>query len=245
MNHRVGWLIGSVAFSVSLLVTASAFPQSNLPGDANCDNQINAKDVADEIDAIFGVPTDCPNVDPDGDGRLTAADLVSIIAAQGQPVPPTMTPTATVTPTPTETPTPPPGTATATLTPTAAGGTTPTIGTVTFADIQTQVFDSNVPAGTGCTNVNCHSGALPQANLSLETGQSYDNLVNKVPFTTSAKNRGLLLIAPNDLNNSFLWLKVTGNLERFDGAQMPSGGLPLSQQKLDLLQAWILEGAPQ
>jgi Dockerin type I domain len=245
MNRRARWDVRLVVFSVFLFLAVPTFPQSNLPGDANCDGQVDAKDVAAEIDAIFGVPTDCPNVDTDGDGRPTAADLVSIIQAQGLPAPSTMTATATITPTSTETPSAPPTTAAATLTPTSGSVTSPTIVSVTFAEVQTEVFDSDVPPGTGCTNVGCHSGQFPQANLSLEAGKSYDNLVNKIPFTTSAKNRGLVLVAPRDLNNSFLWLKVTGNLDRFDGAQMPSGGSPLSQQKLDLLMAWILEGAPQ
>jgi len=63
----------------------------------------------------------------------------------------------------------------------------------------------------------------------------------------------LKIIAPGDLRNSVMYLKVMGGTEagylgpngEDTGHLMPRGGPPLSDEKRDLLRRWICGGAPQ
>jgi hypothetical protein len=67
-----------------------------VPGDANCDGEIDADDVTAVVAAIFE-GTSCPGADANEDGRTTAADLTAVIRLFGN-VAPTPTPTRTPTP---------------------------------------------------------------------------------------------------------------------------------------------------
>jgi hypothetical protein len=96
------------------------------PGDVNCDDKVDARDVTAVVDAIFiGSSCQAGVADVNGDQRISGADLpaeVMLVAA-----PPLPTPTRTATslppsPTPTATPTTPPS-----LTPTLSPSSTPTV----------------------------------------------------------------------------------------------------------------------
>jgi len=52
-------------------------------------------------------------------------------------------------------------------------------------------------------------------------------------------------IEPWDLNNSYLWHKLSGTQASVGGlgAQMPFGGPPLSAQEMSTIELWILTGA--
>ena len=247
--------IWSVALALHLSSTAS-LPLSDLPGDASCDGVISNQDITAEIRVIFGEATACPeNADPINDGQATAADLVFVLQSSDfspQPSPtPSATATGTATSTETATPSPTPS-ASPTTTPTQSRvpTATATTGSVSFDQIQTQIFDAGNATTGRCTQDFCHSGQFPQGDLSLEADKSYDQLVDVQPVRSSARSRGLLRIAPGDLQKSFLWLKVLefsqpGSLQFGDGSPMPQVGNPLPQEQLNLLRDWIQAGAPR
>lgn len=130
---------------------------------------------------------------------------------------PTITSTATATPTPTSSPT---ITSTPTFNPDA-----------TLANIQAQIFSPT------CATQFCHSAATASENLVLAAGAAYSNLVNVQSFESS-----LLRVAPGDPTKSFLIVKLTGP-PLGEGAQMPSGQLPLSAAQIQLIRDWITQGA--
>ncbi|HLE56256.1 MAG TPA: dockerin type I repeat-containing protein [Rhodothermia bacterium] len=82
-------------------------------GDINCDGEINSDDIDLLITVLFCEPcTECPNQDVNGDGLISAADVLVLInfVTEGTPTPTATTtptgPTPTQTTTPTTTPTP-------------------------------------------------------------------------------------------------------------------------------------------
>jgi len=106
----------------------------------------------------------------------------------------------------------------------------------TFANIQTMIFD------TTCRDANCHTGPFPQNNLSLDPGVAYDQLVNKAPVNFFAAQDGLLRVDPGHPDNSLLLIKLTTAPPQY-GAPMPSGKPPLSAEQIQLIRAWITQGA--
>jgi len=75
--------------------------------------------------------------------------------------------------------------------------------------------------------------------MDLSAGAAYGEIVN-VP---SAEQPALDRIEPGDPDRSYMYLKVTGD-PSISGGQMPLGGPPLDQERLDLLRGWIETGAP-
>ena len=104
--------------------------------------------------------------------------------------------------------------------------------TATFSAVQQQIFTQS------CAFSGCHGGDSPAQGLSLAAGDAYDEIVN-VPSNQSS----LDLIEPSQPDDSYLYLKVTGD-SSITGSRMPRGGAALSQQLLDLLRDWIERGAP-
>lgn len=100
-------------FGVALLVAARLAHADLLLGDTNCDGRVDQSDFAALVAALFGADNGCAGVDVNGDGRVSAADMIAEIEQLAAPPTPTETPTAT----PTVTSTAPP-TATPTVTPT-------------------------------------------------------------------------------------------------------------------------------
>ncbi len=110
-------------------------------------------------------------------------------------------------------------------------------GEVTYSKTIQPIFNRN------CAFGGCHDSFTQAAGLSLEAGESYDEIVN-VPSTETALNR----IEPNFPEESYLYLKVTGDYVNVPGgegtAQMPLNGQALSEEDIMNIETWILDGAP-
>ncbi len=120
----------------------------------------------------------------------------------------------------------------------------------TFDRIQRQVFDQN------CAVSSCHDSQTMQANLLLEVGASYGELVGVDPTNGVALAMGWKrvdqIVAPDangengvgDPATSLLIHKVEGTLGAGLGARMPFGRPPLNRHLIDLLRLWVEAGAP-
>jgi hypothetical protein len=88
----------------------------------------------------------------------------------------------------------------------------------------------------------CHAGAHPQQGLNLSTvSGAYAALVNQ-PATECGS--GALLVKPGSVADSYVVDKLLGT-NMCSGAQMPGGGnAALPQAKIDTIEAWIANGAP-
>ncbi len=180
---------------------------------------------------------------PQGQAPLTDADLTLIrdwIAAgapgPSEPVQPTATATQTTIPseTPTRLPTPT-GTLVATATVTATA--TPPLATLSL--IQTTIFNPT------CATAACHDSVTGSGNLNLASGMSYAALVGAKADNQAAQDDGLLRVTAGDPSKSFLLTKIDltkPDLRYF--SPMPLVGGKLSQDKVDLVTAWITRGAP-
>jgi hypothetical protein len=104
--------------------------------------------------------------------------------------------------------------------------------TVSFAGQVQPIFDAS------CTT-NCHSGNRPAGNLSLVTGAAYAELVN-----VASTCNGRKYVAPGSPETSYLINKVSG-VGMCSGSVMPKMGSELSQSQIDLIRAWICQGAPK
>lgn len=100
-----------------------------------------------------------------------------------------------------------------------------------YHSIQAHVFDLN------CTS--CHGqSTYAAAGLFLTEGKSYDALVNK----HSDRNTEMLLVAPGDVEQSFLHVVLhNNNVISHDHLDILSGKTEL----LDLVDSWIKNGAQQ
>jgi hypothetical protein len=104
-----------------------------------------------------------------------------------------------------------------------------------FAFIQQHVFTPS------CATAMCHAGPEPEVGLNLSAGEAYANLVNKGASTVAGWTR----VTPGALTTSYLAVslgRVEGPPPR-DG-YMPLGADPLCLEKLELIERWILAGAP-
>lgn len=106
--------------------------------------------------------------------------------------------------------------------------TTPPSG-VTLAEIQASVFTPT------CATAGCHSGGSPAAGMSLEDGQTFNNVVNVASVAMPSLDR----VVPGDPDNSFLVRRIEGTF----APQMPLGGAPLDQALIDDVRQWISDGA--
>lgn len=101
----------------------------------------------------------------------------------------------------------------------------------TLASIQEALF---TPV---CTT--CHYGPLPAGELNLEAGNSAAGLIGvKRPFDPEIR------VIPGDAANSFLVMKLEGNLPLLSqGQQMPLGGPFLPPSAIAVVRSWIDAGA--
>lgn len=111
----------------------------------------------------------------------------------------------------------------------------------TFALVQ-QVFENR-----GCTAAPCHDGDNPAGQLDLRPGVAFDNLVG-----VGAQSSDLPLVSPADEELSVLYLKVAAktrglSLSEFGvgGSEMPSSDDQLTEDEVQLIEAWIRGGAPR
>jgi hypothetical protein len=89
----------------------------------------------------------------------------------------------------------------------------------------------------------CHATGLeaPAADLDLFDG-AYANLVDQ----PSGQLPTMMLVAPGEPENSYLWHKLLGTHLDVggEGDPMPATGYPLDDDTLGRVEAWILAGAP-
>jgi hypothetical protein len=107
-----------------------------------------------------------------------------------------------------------------------------------FATIQTEIFNQT------CVQASCHDAATRQGGLDLTAGVSYGNLVDVPPQNAVAVAAGDLRVTPGSPEQSFLYRKVTGELAAGEGGRMPLGATPLSPSEIQLIESWIVAGAP-
>ena len=109
----------------------------------------------------------------------------------------------------------------------------------TFQRIQTQVFD------VSCSSDSCHSSVGQAGALILDTGHSWDALINHTPSNPVAADHSWMRVQPSHPETSFLLAKIADNLQAGEGLSMPWGVAPLSLDTVDIVRAWIVAGAPK
>jgi len=114
----------------------------------------------------------------------------------------------------------------------ASRAVTVTEAAATFSEVQQQIFN------TSCAFSGCHGQGSASSGMNLDPGSAWSEIVD-VP---SVERPALDRVEPSAPDSSYLWLKVMGD-PSISGSQMPRGGPPLTQDKLDLLRSWIEAGA--
>lgn len=102
--------------------------------------------------------------------------------------------------------------------------------TVSFASQITPLLNQ-----AGCKGVTCHAGPFPASSYSQTR---YDLMFRQ---GVSARTLNVCPIVPGNPDASFLIEKLGANPRL--GLQMPAGGAPLTEQEIELIRTWILEGA--
>lgn len=105
--------------------------------------------------------------------------------------------------------------------------------TVSFASQVQPIFSAN------CTGGGCHSGGSPREGMSLETGSSYAALVNAPSTQCTGKQR----VVPGQVPQSYLMNKLLG-YQMCAGTKMPKANQSLTTSEIELIRAWICNGAP-
>jgi hypothetical protein len=100
-----------------------------------------------------------------------------------------------------------------------------------FSEIQDEVFTPT------CAVSGCHTGAAAPEGLRLDEANSFGMLVG----VASSQAPSILRVAPGDADDSYLIQKLEGTASV--GAQMPEGGPPLPQDRIDVIRQWITDGA--
>jgi hypothetical protein len=108
----------------------------------------------------------------------------------------------------------------------------------TFATIQQRIFGAK-----GCRVETCH-GAATAGGLDLRWGAAHFSLVDAPATNGAAAAAGKKRVVPGDAGASFLWQKLGGEVGAGEGASMPPIGSSLDALELELLRAWIEDGAP-
>jgi hypothetical protein len=86
----------------------------------------------------------------------------------------------------------------------------------------------------------CHTAEEPEAELVLEVGTGYGELVGRA----STQVPELVIVVPGNLEASYLWKKITHDVAI--GRGMPRtvvGSIKLPEEELDLYRRWIEDGA--
>jgi len=85
--------------------------------------------------------------------------------------------------------------------------------------------------------LSCHDAATQLGGLDLETDMAVDTVNVRGMF-------GLLLVSPGAPENSMLYLKVTSTNPQGTGSDMPPGSGGLPEVLTEVVEDWILDGAP-
>jgi len=88
--------------------------------------------------------------------------------------------------------------------------------------------------------LSCHTAEEPEAQLVLEVGTGYGEMVGR----RSIQVPELMIVAPGDVEGSYLWHKLNHDAEV--GRGMPRtviGSIRLPDDELELYRRWIADGA--
>jgi hypothetical protein len=127
--------------------------------------------------------------------------------------------------------------------PAAVGCSARAVFSSTFDRIQTQIFDQSCAVG------GCHDSQTTQAELLLERGAAYDNLVGRTPTNADAAAAGWQRVAVTDSTHgdpatSYLVHKLEGDLGPGLGKRMPFNRPKLDDGLVDVVRRWVEAGAP-
>lgn len=101
-----------------------------------------------------------------------------------------------------------------------------------------------------CAQEACHGGERGVAGLRfMERDEAYFALIDQPPTNAPAREAGLKLVVPGDLESSLLWHKLSSSAEELSthsyGAVMPlTGGQKAGPNTLSAFREWIMSGAP-
>lgn len=107
------------------------------------------------------------------------------------------------------------------------------------------IFDNNCVTG-------CHSGPSPDAllNLAGTTAEVYAELVGVAPLNPAAVSAGMKLVDAGYPDRSFLFAKVSSDIDPITHLVQPNMGTPMPQNQaalayknIELIRQWILFGA--
>jgi len=118
-----------------------------------------------------------------------------------------------------------------------------TVGQTTFQLVKT-VFDNNCTTG-------CHSGSSPdgQLNLSGSVASVFAELSGVSPVNPAAQTAGMKLVDSGYPERSFLFAKVSADIDPTNhltipmGSSMPQDQNHLAYKDIELIRQWILFGA--
>ena len=88
-----------------------------------------------------------------------------------------------------------------------------------------------------CATEECHIAPKPAKKMDLSEGKAYMSMVN----VTSREMPKLKIVAPGNLELSYLYDKLTGNHN--EGDRMAAGKRALPKTQIELIKKWILAGA--
>jgi hypothetical protein len=103
--------------------------------------------------------------------------------------------------------------------------------------IQAEIFDRS------CTFSSCHSERGHEAELVLEPGMSYENLIDVDPDNEWAQRAGWKRVVPGLKRVSFLMKKLKTPLSSAYGDLMPQDTEGLPEDDVELIADWIRLGA--
>ena len=92
-----------------------------------------------------------------------------------------------------------------------------------------------------CASSSCHAGGgVSISHIDLSAGKTLAAVVN-----TASQDPGVTatLVVPGHPEQSFLVMKIAGNVPSADGAAMPMVGAPLTAQQVQDVVDWITNGA--
>jgi hypothetical protein len=113
----------------------------------------------------------------------------------------------------------------------------------TFDRIQRQIFNQT------CAVSGCHDSQTQAGSMVLEVGASHGNLVDVTPTNPTAAAAGWKRVmttgaSSGDPDTSFIYHKLTGDLDSGMGQRMPLIGPSLDETLIEIIRLWIEAGAP-
>ncbi len=107
----------------------------------------------------------------------------------------------------------------------------------TFDRIREQVFAQS------CALSGCHDSESHTGNMILLPNAAFSQLVGVTPDNAAAAADGLARVSPGYPDLSFLYRKITDDLEPGYGVRMPQTGPALSADLTELIRLWIIGDA--